>query len=117
MRRLGKFALTVGFALQVVGFGVALLAVAGTLASGIAGDTDALPIRTSARVLGATLKAGQQAEYRLASGRHAYLVPAAGKVEVNGVTARTGDGLAIQDEAVLHISAGEDAELVLVDTV
>jgi hypothetical protein len=88
-----------------------------TLASGIAGDTDALPIRTSARVLGATLKAGQQAEYRLASGRHAYLVPAAGKVEVNGVTAGTGDGLAIQDEAVLHISAGEDAELVLVDTV
>jgi EmrB/QacA subfamily drug resistance transporter len=35
MRRLGKFALTVGFALQVVGFGVTLLAVAGTLASGL----------------------------------------------------------------------------------
>ena len=35
MLRLGKFALTVGFALQVVGFGVALLAVAGTLSSGL----------------------------------------------------------------------------------
>ena len=33
--RLGKFALTIGFALQVVGFGIALLAVAGTLASGL----------------------------------------------------------------------------------
>ena len=88
-----------------------------TLASGLPGDTDALPIRTSARVLGATLNAGQQTEYRLAAGRHAYLVPAAGKVEVNGVTAAMGDGLAIEDERVLHITASEDSELVLVDTV
>jgi len=95
-----------------------------TLASGIKGDdvasagdsTDgALPIRTSARVLGATLKAGQETEYRLA-GQHAYLVPAAGKVTVNGVTASAGDGLAIADEAVLRVTADEDAELVLVDT-
>src|SRR5665213_3988864 len=87
-----------------------------TLASGM-GDADALPIRTSARVLGASLKAGQQAEYRLGPGRHAYLVPAAGKVEVNGVAAATGDGLAIEDEAVLRVTAKEDTELVLVDTV
>jgi redox-sensitive bicupin YhaK (pirin superfamily) len=87
-----------------------------TLASGIKGDSDALPIRTSARVLGATLKAGQQAEYRLA-GRHAYLVPATGKVEVNGVAAATGDGIAIADESVVHVTAMEDAELVVVDTV
>jgi quercetin 2,3-dioxygenase len=87
-----------------------------TLASGLKGDDGALPIRASARVLGATLKAGQQAEYRLGAGRHAYLVPAAGKVEVNGVVAAAGDGLAITDESVLHVSASEDAELVLVDT-
>ena len=87
-----------------------------TLASGIKGDEDALPIRTSARVLGATLKAGQQAEYRLGAGRHAYLVPASGTVEVNGVTATTGDGVAIADESVLHVTASEDSELVLVDT-
>jgi redox-sensitive bicupin YhaK (pirin superfamily) len=85
------------------------------LASGIKGDADALPIRTSARVLGATLKAGQETEYRLA-GRHAYLVSAAGEVTVNGVTATTGDGLAIEDETVLHVKASKDAELVLVDT-
>jgi redox-sensitive bicupin YhaK (pirin superfamily) len=88
-----------------------------TLASGLGGDADALPIRASARVLGATLNAGQQAEYRLASGRRAYLVPAAGRVEVNGVAVATGDGLAITDETVLHVTATEDAELVLVDTV
>ena len=87
-----------------------------TLASGVPGDGDALPIRASARVLGATLKAGQEAEYRLGAGRHAYLVPAAGKIEVNGVTAAAGDRLAIADESVLHVTASEDSELVLVDT-
>jgi quercetin 2,3-dioxygenase len=86
-----------------------------TLASGLEGDDDALPIRTSARVLGATLKAGQQAEYRLAPGRRAYLVPALGKIEVNGVAAATGDGVAIADEAVLHVTAAEDSEIVMVD--
>ena len=35
------------------------------LASGFAGDDDALPIRAEARVLGATLKAGDTAEYEL----------------------------------------------------
>jgi quercetin 2,3-dioxygenase len=87
-----------------------------TLASGITGDADALPIRTSARVLGATLRAGQQAEYRLGAGRHAYLVPATGTIEVNGVAAAAGDGVAIADEAVLHVTTSEDSELVLVDT-
>jgi quercetin 2,3-dioxygenase len=86
-----------------------------TLASGM-GDADALPIRAAARVLGATLKAGQQAEYRLAAGHRAYLVPAAGKVEVNGIAASVGDGLAIADEAVLRLAANEDTEIVLVDT-
>jgi len=87
-----------------------------TLASGLKGDDGALPIRVAARVLGATLKAGQTAEYRIAAGRHAYIVPAAGKVAVNGVSADVGDGLAIADETVLTVTASEDAELVLVDT-
>jgi redox-sensitive bicupin YhaK (pirin superfamily) len=86
-----------------------------TLASGIEGDGDALPIRTSARVLGATLKAGQSAEYRLGDGRHAYLVPAAGKITVNGVAADTGDGVAIEDESMLTVTATEDSEIVMVD--
>jgi len=66
--------------------------------------------------LGATLKAGQETEYRLGAGRHAYLVPASGKIEVNGIAASAGDGVAIADESVLHVTASEDSELVLVDT-
>ena len=85
------------------------------LASGFDGDTDALPIRAAARVLGATLKAGDTVEYALGVKRHGYLVPAEGSVEVNGVRIGTRDGAAITGESVLKVKALEDAEIVLVD--
>jgi quercetin 2,3-dioxygenase len=86
-----------------------------TLASGFAADTEALPIRADARVLGTTLKAGERAEYSADKRRNLYLVPAAGVVEVNGVRVNARDGAAIRDEAQLTITALEDSELVLVD--
>jgi redox-sensitive bicupin YhaK (pirin superfamily) len=86
-----------------------------TLASGFAEDGEALPIRTDARVLGATLKAGETAEYPLGADRHAYLVPATGKIEINGVLANARDGVAISDTETLTVTALEDAELVMVD--
>jgi redox-sensitive bicupin YhaK (pirin superfamily) len=86
-----------------------------TLASGMAGDDDALPIRTDARVLGAKLKAGETVEYELGDTRYGYLVPAAGTVEVNGVRIEARDGAAIKDEKVIRVRAVEDAEIVLVD--
>lgn len=84
------------------------------LASGM-GDEGALPIQTPARVLGATLKAGTSTSYKLGEGRVAYMVPALGKVRVNGELANARDGIAIRDVADLNIEALEDAELVLVD--
>ena len=86
-----------------------------TLASGDPSDSDALPIRTNARVLGATLKAGETAEYTLGKTRNGYLVPAKGSVEVNGVALNARDGAAIQEEPVVKVRALEDTELVLVD--
>jgi quercetin 2,3-dioxygenase len=86
------------------------------LASGRPGDGDALPIRADARVLGATLKAGEATQYALAPGRHAYLATAAGEIEVNGIRLGARDGAAILDEAVLDVRALADAEVVLVDT-
>ncbi|WP_428535733.1 pirin family protein [Rhodopila sp.] len=86
-----------------------------TLASGFADDGDALPIRADARVLGATLEAGETAEYRLGEARHAYLVPAKGSVTVNGVHIDARDGAAIAEEDVLRVTALNDAEIVLVD--
>ena len=85
-----------------------------TLASGF-DDDDALPIRARARVLGATLKAGETVDYALGQGRHGYLVPASGAVAVNGVRIDTRDGAALKDEAVVTITAIEDSEFVMVD--
>lgn len=86
------------------------------LASGVANDDDALPIRTDARVLGATVKAGESVTYtpRDAS-RHLYLVPATGKVRVEEVEANALDGVAITQRESVTITALEDSELVLVD--
>lgn len=86
-----------------------------TLASGFEDDENALPIRADARVLGATLKAGEKAEYAIGANRHGYLVLATGTIEVNGVRIQARDGAAIVDEAALHIMALEDSEIVLVD--
>jgi redox-sensitive bicupin YhaK (pirin superfamily) len=86
-----------------------------TLASGFADDVDALPIRTDARVLGATLKAGETAEYAIGADRNGYVVPATGKIEVNGVTINARDGAAIQKEDIVRIKALEDSEIVFVD--
>jgi redox-sensitive bicupin YhaK (pirin superfamily) len=86
-----------------------------TLASGFESDKDALPIRTDARVIGATLKAGESAQYPTDAARHLYLVPATGAVEVNGVRLGARDGAAIANENALTIKALEDSELVLVD--
>ncbi|MHB8530073.1 MAG: pirin family protein [Caulobacteraceae bacterium] len=86
------------------------------LASGRPAPDGALPIRADAKVLGASLKAGDEARYDLAAGRHAYLAAAAGEVEVNGVRLEARDGAAIKDEPVLKVRALADAEVVLVDT-
>ncbi len=39
-----------------------------------------------------------------------------GKVEINGTTLDARDGAAVRDESTLHITALEDAEVILVDT-
>jgi len=86
-----------------------------TLASGYDNDNDALPIRTDARVVGATLRAGETAEYPLGKDRKAYLVPATGAVQIDNLRVNARDGAAISDMDVLRVTAIEDSEIVLVD--
>lgn len=88
-----------------------------TLASGDEAD-DALPIRQDAKVLGATVKAGETLEYNVSAGRHGYLVLADGAVDLNGknrLNAR--DGAAITGPEKITINGVSDAEIVFVDTV
>jgi redox-sensitive bicupin YhaK (pirin superfamily) len=86
-----------------------------TLASGYAEDGEALKINAAARVMGATLKAGETAELTLDPARHAYLVATDGAILVNGLRAEPRDGVAITGEERLAIEAVDDAEIVLVD--
>lgn len=83
------------------------------LASGF-GDADALSIRTPARVMGATLDAGRELAHRVEAGRHAYLVPATGRLSIDGVEVSARDGVAL-GEGDHVIRARDDAEIVLVD--
>ena len=83
------------------------------LASGDSAD-EVLTINADARILGATVKAGNSIELDADPDRHLYLVPS-GRVRVNGEAAGPRDGVAITGEAKLRIEAEDDAELVLVD--
>jgi hypothetical protein len=88
-----------------------------TLASGYEADSDALPIRADARVVGATLLSGKTADYPLGRERKAYLVPARGAVRIDDVRVNARDGAAISDVDILRVTALEDSEIVLVDAV
>ena len=81
------------------------------------GAEGSLPIRQDARVMGATLKAGEPLTYDMKPGRHGYLVLAAGSVDLNGRTLTARDGAAITGAENLELHGLEDAEIVFVDTV
>ncbi|MBD2841385.1 pirin family protein [Erythrobacter rubeus] len=90
------------------------------LAASTANDNDrdegALPIRTDARVLGATIKAGESVTYTpSAADRHLYLVPATGAVKIDDVEAKARDGVAMTQLDEVTITAIEDSEVILVD--
>ena len=86
------------------------------LASGDVSD-DALPIRQDAKVLGATLEAGKTLTHEVGEGRNAYLVLARGSVTLNGKPLRARDGASVTGAETLTLTASEDAEIVLVDTI
>lgn len=85
------------------------------LASGRPGDGDALRIHQDAALLGATLEKGESVTHTLAPGRRAYLVPATGSITVNGIAAAARDGVAVEGEETLTITAEAQSEIVLAD--
>jgi redox-sensitive bicupin YhaK (pirin superfamily) len=93
-----------------------------TLASGFAEEQaqGALPIRADARLLAATLQAGESTQYAISLDRFAYLVVARGAVTVSDstgeiVTLEARDGAAIAAVSGLTVTAQAEAELILVD--
>jgi len=86
------------------------------LASGDPDGDGALPIRSDAKVLAATLPAGESVTYEAAPWRHQYLVATGGRIRVNWHEANPRDGIAITGEEAITVEAIEDCELVMVDT-
>ncbi len=85
------------------------------LASGKPDTDDSLMIRADAKVLAATLRAGQVVEYAVDPARHLYLVAATGRVLINGNAANPRDGIAVTGETAIRVEALDDAEVVMVD--
>ncbi len=85
------------------------------LASGNANTDAALPIRADARVLAATIAAGQSMTYQADPARHLYLVAPLGRIRINGQAAQPRDGVAIFGEATITVEALDDAEVIMVD--
>ncbi|HPF23219.1 MAG TPA: pirin family protein [Hyphomonas sp.] len=88
-----------------------------TLFASGTGEDDSLPIKQDAKVLGATLRAGDTLDYAVGAGRKGYLVLAAGSVNLNGKVLKARDGAAISGAEALEIKGIEDAEIVFVDTI
>ncbi|MEX0922169.1 MAG: pirin family protein [Rhodovibrionaceae bacterium] len=87
------------------------------LASGRDSDAgkDPLPLHQDAAILAATLEPGQSVTHRTGKERHVYLVPATGRITVNGQEAAARDGLAITGEEEIVIAAEELSEILLAD--
>ncbi|HYD31224.1 MAG TPA: hypothetical protein VEB64_10275, partial [Azospirillaceae bacterium] len=87
------------------------------LASGRRGynGSGALRINQDAAVLGATVLAGHRLEHAFEPGRHGYLVPAKGRLKINGQEVKARDGVAITGEERVVIEALEDSEVLLAD--
>lgn len=86
------------------------------VASGDPGGDKALPLRADARVLAAQITAGCSLEFAADPSRHYYLVPASGRLQVNGVEVAARDGVAISEETTITIEALYLAEVVMVET-
>ena len=87
-----------------------------TLASGYAEDKESLPIRSQARLLGATASKGEVLTLSPSFDRYLYCVLAKGRVRANDVIMRARDGLAIHGETTINFMIEEDAELLVVET-
>ncbi len=67
------------------------------------------------RLYATLLSPGATIEHRLPIGRHAWIQVASGSIDVDGQTLDAGDGLAVSDDPMLHLTGKVDAEVLLFD--
>lgn len=79
------------------------------------GGDGAVSIHQDVRLYVGVLAVGEQLQYDIAPGRHAWIQVARGAVDLNGVALKQGDGGAVSEEQQLRIAATQDAEILLFD--
>jgi hypothetical protein len=79
------------------------------------GAEGSLTIHQDARVYLSTLHPDESVSHEIASGRHAWLQVLRGRVNVQGTTLETSDGLAVSDEGGVTIVGEQTAEVMLFD--
>jgi hypothetical protein len=74
-------------------------------------------INQDARMYAAVLGTGDSIDYTIRPGRHAWVQCATGAIDVNGLSLREGDGLAVSEEPTLMLrgSNGRESEVLLFD--
>lgn len=79
------------------------------------GKGEALAINQDARIYASLLSPGVKVHHEVEPGRGVWVQLVDGRIEVNGTSLRSGDGIAIEKVARLDISALEESELLLFD--
>jgi hypothetical protein len=77
------------------------------------GRDGSIVIHQDAEIYDALLSRDHTVSHALKSGRRGWVQVVSGAVEVNGKTAVAGDGVAVEDEAVLSITSRSDASEIL----
>ncbi len=75
----------------------------------------AVTLQADARLWAGRFNAGASAHRSLARDRKAWVQVARGGIEANGQVLQAGDALALADEPELHLSNGQDAEVLVFD--
>ncbi len=79
------------------------------------GKDGSVTVHTDASIFAGVFEAGESASLTIDAGRHAWVHVARGGVRVNGHDLSEGDGLAISDEAAVHVEGIGGGEVLVFD--
>ena len=77
------------------------------------GADGSLSVRQNARVYAGLFDGAEQAHLQLGDDRYAYVHVARGSVQLNGEQLQAGDGVRLRDVRDLHLSNGQQAEVLV----
>ena len=81
------------------------------------GDEGSVKLHQDVKLYAGLFDGDEKASVRIPAGHKAYVHVARGKVQVNGIALQAGDAVKAVDEADIHLSDGDGAEVLLFDLV